>query len=259
MLRHALFAMSVCAVAFATNVAYAVTDFEPTNGPAGGWGGISTTFPFTEMDDTAANNGKVVIHTIKFLEVTAAAQGVDHVHTKAPTFLAHVHCESDIDTAKANNFWNWFFDTAGGKATQRSDATNKANCHSTALGRLGNGGKYDYWTQLGAAAAGYVADANPVQINATKTNIINDDLLYYFSQDHSTIVATSTTEEGGNRLLRWKNNASGIYECQVATLDTPGRTNVAAESGKAPTGTWANNAIGAEANLNPAGSVWRKK
>lgn len=242
--------LSAVAVLFAIRSACAATaDFAPATGPAGGWGAVTTTANFLGLDGA----GNVVLISKKGLSVDAMLIAT-HVQTKVPTKLTHFHYESDFTAAQktqANDFWNWFFDTAGGKATKKTHATNTTNCYCTALGSIGNG-TYAYWINVTPATTGFDDDTDPKD----KATAMSGDVLFYSSQDHASIL--KTTEET-TFIIRWKNNASGIYEYEATGLNTPGRTGLTLAVGKAPTGTWAADAIGSEANLDPDAKVRRKK
>lgn len=72
-------------------------------------------------------------------------------------------------------------------------------------------------------------------------------------------VSTTGSPPVPKYLLRWKNNASGIYEFEPFALNTPGMTDVTNTVGNLPSGTWNLGAIGNEDTLDPAGKVRRKK
>jgi hypothetical protein len=256
MWRSALiFGMSVVALAVVAPAARAATnDFAPADGPVGGWGLVTDTNDFAALDNT----GKFLVLTVKYVTVDANLIAT-HVQTKKPTNLAHLHFAADFTAAqvtKANAFWNWFFD-APATTTKKTDATDVTNCYITALGSTGNG-IYNYWINTDSATTGFADDTDSI----AKAKVFDGDLLFYKTQDHASIMKTLTTTGSPavtTYTIRWKNNASGIYEYVASGLDTPGMTATTFTVGAAPTGTWALNGIGKEANLDPAGDVHRKK
>lgn len=182
-----------------------------------------------------------------------------HDRDSGGTNRVHAHWQFDYDSiADADRYFDKRFGKSDSspKTTRINSATNTTNCFAYALTTFIGTGTYKYWLEPAEGAMNADTTAKPKQEVKTK------DLLYYKANNHVTGVENATAGTTGNTItkLRWKAGFSGVYEYNTNGFNTPKYVGPDPPEGSPPTGwTWSESGTGSEANLDPAGSVRRKK
>lgn len=205
-------------------------------------------------------NDKVEFEIIKYVW---AEYNFDPTHCQTDSggssqiSLEHIHFENDVDTTKADRFWDWYYDVNGTSAVRGSSATNLRESIAYAMDGYAGGANYDYWLVHGNGAnQGDKVFSEDCDAKTPANYAINDRLAYDEGEDasdniydHVTIVKNKESGEcGGTTDIEWKCSYSGVYTFNTIAAHrwtTPGRTGAVYAGGEIPTGTydldyWAN-------------------
>jgi hypothetical protein len=248
-------------------LAYAGPDINPAAPPVGFWAGIPVGAKAVNHAIDAAGKYKQI-----GIKIATADAGLIATHNRSAggvggsvaRNLCHIHWEVELTAAEkveVNAFWDWFYDVAAPSGvTMVSGATNQTNCHTYAHASRGKG-TYTYWfnqAPVPGVVEAYSDDTTPV----AKAGVAAGDLLFYKTQDHSTVV--DKVNAGGSGVaptydLIWKFHSGGVYKYTATTLDTPGSNpvGVLVVGAPPPAGKYSTSGAGKEANLDPAGKVRR--
>lgn len=201
-------------------------------------------------------SGDVEYELIKYVWADSNLDAT-HCSTSDGNELEHLHFESDVDTTKADAFWNWYYRVGeGGISTTRvSSATNEKESIAHALHAYKTGAVYENWLVHGAAADGlsnkaFADDCNTVLPSATVT--LNRRLAYDEGDgsadgiySHVAIITDIHGTAPGDCVedIDWKCSYSGVYTTNVLVQNSskptaPGRSDTIYEPATAPTGTY---------------------
>ena len=210
-----------------------------------GWGDVSDSMSFYVVD--ANDNGYWV--TKKVIEATTNL--IDgHCTTAKGSQLPHYHFESDFtptQTADANRYWDWYYDTIGGSAIRLTDASNTVDGLAYAFDEYGTYGdctaSYRYWP-IPCEATNHLIEDLLFWQGPPQNCRAGDRIVYKDGEDiyqHAGIIRGIAGQNEPNQ-LEWKFQYGGVYrwDNSLATdrFAIPGCSDLTLPDGSSPSGTW---------------------
>ncbi len=212
------------------------------------------------MSFVVLDSGKVKFQIIKYVWVEDGFNRA-HCHTGSANgdkvYVEHAHFEHDVDTTKANDFWDWYYNVGTSGVTRddqdpTKDATNDIESIAYAMDGYATNANYDYWLIHGDGDN----QANKVFSEDCDLNFssvqVDDRLAYDEGEDqndgvydHVTIVDTRFNLGCSMYVpdeIRWKCGYSGVYEFDTTGASdrwaTPGMINTSYIEDQDPNGTY---------------------